>query len=415
MNNTFDIVILGLTVTSSWGNGHATTYRSLLKGLASLGDRVLFLERDMPWYAANRDNCQPSGATTELYQTLEELISRFEAAVSKAQLVIVGSYVPDGIRVGKWVCSVARGKTAFYDIDTPVTMSHLESGACGYINKSLIRKFDAYLSFTGGPVLRTLENTYGSPMARALFCSVDTDSYRPCQLPYQWDLGYLGTYSEDRQPFLQTLLCQPARRLPEKRFSVAGPQYPEDIEWPRNVDRMLHVAPSEHPSFYGRQRFTLNLTRKAMKDAGYSPSVRLFEAAACQVPIISDWWTGLDTLFTLEREILVAADEEDMARYLQDCKEPDRSSIAARARARILAEHTPRIRALQLKSYLKELHDNSAAGAPRNNGRGGQAAVRASAGLASERCGEESSRATGAEAVGSGSGCCLHQPAGTGS
>lgn len=414
MTGTFDIVILGLTVTSSWGNGHATTYRSLVKGLAGLGYSVLFLERDMPWYAGNRDDAQPGGATTVLYQSFEELTARFEAQVANAQLVVVGSYVPDGIRAGEWVCSVAKGKTAFYDIDTPVTMHHLENGTCDYIDRPLIRKYDAYLSFTGGPVLQTLESDYGSRMARALFCSVDTEAYLPIPLAHQWDLGYLGTYSQDRQPFLEKLLCQTARTMPEQRFAVAGPQYPEDIQWPGNVERMPHVAPSEHPAFYGRQRFTLNLTRKAMKDAGYSPSVRLFEAAACQVPIISDWWNGLDTLFALGSELLVAESEEDVARYLSDIQEPERSATGARARARILAEHTPRIRALQLKGYLKEMHDNSAAGAPRHNGRGGQAAVGPAARMASERSREEASTEPIGEIVGRDAGGHLHQSAGAG-
>jgi spore maturation protein CgeB len=360
-----NIVILGLSVTSSWGNGHATTYRGLIRGLASRGHDVLFLERDLPWYAANRDEPHPSGATTELYGSFEELVARFEGPVSCADLVIAGSFVPDGARVGEWITSVARGSTAFYDIDTPVTLAALASGNHEYVTPGLIRKYDIYLSFTGGPTLRFIESRYGAPMARPLYCSVDPAAYRPRRTESLWDLGYLGTYSEDRQPVLERLMLEPARQWPQGRFSVVGPQYPEDFRWPPNVDREIHLSPREHPAFYGAQRFTLNVTRRAMKEAGYSPSVRLFEAGACGTPVISDWWQGLDTLFETGKELLVASQPEDVLRFLKDTREQQRIAIAEAARRRILAAHTPLHRAVQLETYCKESRHNAMAGARR--------------------------------------------------
>jgi spore maturation protein CgeB len=355
MNPQFDIVILGLTVTSSWGNGHATTYRSLIRGLAARGHRILFLERDALWYAGNRDEPNPPGATTALYASFDELVAKYEQAVAAADLVIVGSYVPDGVQCGEWVTSVAQGGTAFYDIDTPITLGKLEAGDFEYITPALIRRYDAYLSFTGGPTLRTLETRYGSPMARALYCSVDPDKYRPVRAETRWDLGYLGTYSADRQPTLNALLLEPARRWTAGRFAVVGPQYPEHLTWPTNVARTVHLSPREHAAFYGAQRFTLNVTREAMKQAGYSPSVRLFEAGACAVPIISDWWPGLDCIFRIGKEVLLAENTEDALRILHDLTDAERHTIAAAARRRVLTEHTPQHRALQLESLMKEL------------------------------------------------------------
>jgi spore maturation protein CgeB len=113
MTDRYDVVILGLSVTSSWGNGHATTYRALIRGLAARGHRVLFLERDTPWYAGNRDEPHPVGAHTEIYRSFDELPARFEQDVSRADLVIVGSFVPEGLRVGDWALSVAKGTIAF--------------------------------------------------------------------------------------------------------------------------------------------------------------------------------------------------------------------------------------------------------------------------------------------------------------
>jgi spore maturation protein CgeB len=348
------IVMLGLSVTSSWGNGHATTYRSLIRGLAAAGHQVLFLERDAPWYEGNRDEPNPPGATTVLYDSVSELIRTADASVRNADLVIVGSFVPDGIAIGEWVTSVAQGLTAFYDIDTPVTLLKLRQNSCPYLTRDLIRSYGLYLSFTGGPVPAMIERQYGSPAARALFCSVDTDRYVPVQRSPRWDLGYLGTWSDDRQPSLEELLLKPARAWSAGRFAVVGPQYPTTMQWPSNVHREIHLSPREHPDFYGSQRFTLNITRDAMKSAGYSPSVRLFEAGACAVPIISDWWEGLDTLLEPGREVLLAESADDTLRYLRDLSETVRLRIGAAARKRILAEHTPLRRALQLQHFVEE-------------------------------------------------------------
>lgn len=360
-----NIVILGLSITSSWGNGHATTYRSLIKGLAARGHRVLFLERDTEWYAGNRDEPHPAGAQTEIYDSLDELFARFEGGVRNADLVIVGSFVADGVVVGEWVNSTATGITAFYDIDTPVTLQKLEQENRDYLTGSLIRSYDLYLSFTGGPILDLIERKFGSPMARALYCSVDPELYKPSARAWRWDLGYLGTYSDDRQPSLEGLLMEPARLWSEGRFAVVGPMYPKTIDWPPNVERSIHLSPREHAAFYGAQRFTLNITRDAMKKAGFSPSVRLFEAAACQVPIISDWWPGMETILTPGREVLLSSSGDETLRYLQEVPDSKRMAIAEAARRRILAEHTSEKRAEQLEAYFHEARGHSRRGRTR--------------------------------------------------
>src|SRR4051812_34221853 len=106
------IIIFGLSITSSWGNGHATTYRGLVRELATRGHDVLFLERDVPWYASNRDLPNPPYGRTELYTSLLEVQEKYLADVRSADLVIVGSYVPEGIAIGEWVTSQVNGAAA---------------------------------------------------------------------------------------------------------------------------------------------------------------------------------------------------------------------------------------------------------------------------------------------------------------
>jgi spore maturation protein CgeB len=351
------IVILGLSITSSWGNGHATTYRALVRALADRGHDVLFLEADRPWYAANRDLPEPPFGRTMLYGSLDELRDRFMEPVRQADLVIVGSYVPDGVEIGRWAIATAQGVTAFYDIDTPVTLAKLQRGDTEYLSPELIRHYDMYLSFTGGPTLRRLESQYGSPMARALYCSVDPERYHPEPAEPRWDLGYLGTYSDDRQPTVNRLLVEPAQAWAAGRFVVAGPQYPDSVVWPANVARIEHLPPSDHGTFYNAQRFTLNVTRADMIAAGWSPSVRLFEAAACGTPIISDWWEGLDSLFDPGTEIVIAPDTATVLETLRTMPDRDRQAMAKRARDRILSSHTAAHRAMELEDYLAEARE----------------------------------------------------------
>jgi len=342
------IVFLGLSITSSWGNGHATNYRALVRELSARGHEVLFLERDMPWYASERDLPEPPWGRTALYGSLEELEDHADD-VAAADLVVVGSFVPEGVAVAEWVLARAGGTVAFYDIDTPITLAKLRRGDTEYLAPELVGRFDLYLSFTGGPTLQVLEEEFGARRALAFYCLVDPGAYRPLQeTPYR-DLGYLGTYSDDRQPVLERLLIEPARAMTDGDFAVAGPQYPEEIEWPENVERIAHVAPDGHPGFYASQRFTLNVTRAEMRAAGWSPSVRLFEAAACAVPVISDRWDGLEEIFTPGEEILVADSPQDVVRYLAETGEDKRLALGERARARVLAEHTAERRCEQLE------------------------------------------------------------------
>tara|TARA_R110002072_G_scaffold22383_4_gene78058 strand:+ start:12772 stop:13860 length:1089 start_codon:yes stop_codon:yes gene_type:complete len=341
------LVVLGLSLSSSWGNGHATTFRALLSAFAARGHEVLFLERDVPWYADHRDLPDPDFCRLEYYASPHGLAA-WREEIARADAVMVGSYVPEGIAVGAFVQKHAQGTTCYYDIDTPVTLARLERSDCDYLSRELIPGYDTYFSFSGGPSLERLEQEFSSPRARALYCSVDVSRYRPLDVPVRWDLTYLGTYSPDRQPTLDRLLLEPARRRPDLRFAVAGPQYPEGIDWPDNVERIEHLPPARHAEFYCASRFALNVTRADMIAAGWSPSVRIFEAAACATPIISDRWSGIETILRPPSEIILA----DSASEVIAALDLSAAQIGEAARAAVLEDHSSTRRAEQLEADL---------------------------------------------------------------
>ncbi|WP_044239013.1 CgeB family protein [Chondromyces apiculatus] len=350
-------VFLGLSLTSSWGNGHASAYRALLRGLRARGHSLLFLERDLPCHEQHRDLRRPPYAEVGLYRSLDELRDRYAQAVREAALVVVGSGVPEGALVGAWVTEEARGRAAFYDLDTPVTLRKLALGDHSGLTPQLIGRYDLYLSFTGGPTLSLLERKYGAQRARPLYCGVDPEMYHPEPAEPRWDLGYLGTYTEEKQQVLERLLLEPARRFRRGRFAVAGSQYPASIAWPENVHQLEHLTPEKHRAFYNAQRFTLNVTRGDMVESGWSPGVRLFEAAACGTPILTDPWPGLEAFFQPGREILLVRSTDDVVRRVRETFDSERLAIAQRARQRIFAEHTSSHRAETLEKYTLELLD----------------------------------------------------------
>jgi len=357
------IVFFGLTITSSWGNGHASTYRSLLQGLARRGHRVAFCERNAEWYASNRDLPQADYARIETYDDREqgELLARQAAA--EADAIVIGSYCPDAIPVLETVLGHGHARVCFYDIDTPITLEQLRTGACAYLRAGHVPNLDAYFSFTGGPVLEELENEWGARFVRPLYCSCDPMLYHPGKLPtgVTHDLSYMGTYAPDRQAKLHRLLIEPARRMPERRFVIAGPLFPDVDRWPPNVRSIFHLSPREHRSFYLSSRVTLNLTRQAMVEYGYSPSVRLFEAAACGVPILSDHWPGIEEFFEPGREILLAHDASDVVACLRQRSTRELHNIGEAAHARVLAQHTGERRAEEFECIFAD----AAAAGPR--------------------------------------------------
>lgn len=351
------IVIFGLAITSSWGNGHATTYRSLCKALARRGHHIDFVEKDAEWYSGNRDMPQPEFCTVYLYEDWTTDRHRLLRLATDADAIVIGSYFPDAIVATREMLEAGFRSLIFYDIDTPVTIAKLRvSGATEYLDGSLIPRYAAYLSFAGGPILQEIEQRFGSPRAVPFYCSVDPEIHRPApaNVEYQCDLSYLGTYAADRQPALMRLLNEAASQLPDSKFIVAGPMYPKSTRWEKNVRRIIHLSPSEHPSFYCSSGFTLNLTRDDMVASGFAPSVRLFEAAACGAAILSDWWEGLDQFLTPGRELMLVRDTKDVVEILRGTSEGERRHMGREARERILAHHTSQHRARQFEQVVEQ-------------------------------------------------------------
>jgi spore maturation protein CgeB len=348
------IVVLGLTISSSWGNGHATLWRGLCRALAARGHSIVFFEQDVPYYAMNRDLVEIPGGDLVLYGGWRDIRARVAEELRDADVAMVTSYCPHGLEATDLVLIAKRPLRVFYDLDTPVTLSRLSRGeAITYIGPRGLADFDLVLSYTGGAALDRLQADLGARRVAPLYGHVDPDVHRPVEpMPrFVSDFSYLGTYAGDRQAALEALFLEPARRRPGRRFLIGGAQYPQDFPWTDNIFFMRHLPPPEHPAFFASSRLTLNITRQAMAEMGWCPSGRLFEAAACGAPILSDWWQGLDAFFEPGRDILVGRTSEDAVAAL-DLSDAELTRIAENARERVLAEHTSAKRARDFEAAI---------------------------------------------------------------
>jgi spore maturation protein CgeB len=350
------IVIFGLTVSSSWGNGHATLWRGLIKALGARGHDVIFFERDVSYYAQHRDLSELVGGRLILYRNWNEILSEARRQLEDADVGMVTSYCPDAIDASDLVHN-SNCIGVFYDLDTPVTLNRLRAGEkVEYIGANGLRDFNLVLSYTGGNALELLKTELAAKRVAPLYGSVDPEVHKPAtpMEMFECDLSYLGTYAADRQTTLEELFVKPARCVPDQKFLIGGAQYPEEFPWVDNIFFSRHVAPPDHSAFYSSSRLTLNVTRAAMAELGYCPSGRLFEAAACGVPIISDCWEGLDEFFDPDSEILVARTSEDVIDALKLPTETLKK-ISSAARERTLAEHTANQRAIGLENILQNV------------------------------------------------------------
>lgn len=349
------LVIFGLSISSSWGNGHATLWRGLCRALHERGHRIIFFERDVPWYAGSRDLAQPEYCDLRLYARWEDVVDSASRELADTDAAIVTSYCPDGVAASEAVLVSRAAIRVFYDLDSPVTLARVRDGQpVEYIGPRGLRDFDLVLSYTGGPALAELRTRLGARRVEPLYGGVDPDVHRPVSAnpAYMADLSYLGTYAADRQNALTALFTEPARRLPQLRFLMGGALYPHEFPWSSNIFFVRHVPPPDHPAFYCSSRMTLNVTRPAMADMGYCPSGRLFEAAACGAPVLSDEWEGLDHFFTPGLQILTARVTEDAVDALA-LEDGELKRISASARERALDEHTARHRAREMERLLE--------------------------------------------------------------
>ena len=349
------LVIFGLTISSSWGNGHATLWRALCRGLHARGHEIVFFERDVPYYARHRDQHEPQGCTLRLYSQWEDVVTEARRSLRDADVGMVTSYCPDGRVAAAAVLDSTAALKVYYDLDTPVTLARLRDGQrVDYLpatdSAPSISSSATPAATRSGSCARHLAH---GRSRRSMAASIRMSTGR--SMPTRGS-HVTSRISARTRPIARTRStgCSSSRRFGVRPGGSHWPgrMYPPDFRWTPNMFYLSHLPPGDHPSFYCSSSLTLNITRGPMAEMGFCPSGRLFEAAACGTAMLSDWWEGLDAFFTPGRGDSRSPNDTPDAVAALDLSDAERRAVGRRARERALDCHTAAIRAGELEQLI---------------------------------------------------------------
>jgi spore maturation protein CgeB len=350
------ICFFGSSLVSSYWNGAATYYRGILKALAALGHEIVFFEPDAFERQSHRDISDPEWAKVVVYPATSEGWQRsLEKAIGSADLLVKASGV--GVFDRELECAMvempARARRAYWDVDAPATLDEIAANPDHHLRKAIPR-YDVVFTYGGGaPVVKAYRGV-GARDCVPIYNALDPDHHFPVvPVPeFESELGFLGNRLPDREARVDAFFLDAARQLPHKRFLLGGSGW-ESKELPANVKRIGHVGTNAHNAFFCSGLATLNVNRESMARYGFSPPTRVFEAAGAGACLLTDRWKGIDLFLEPNREVLVAADGEEVAVHLNGLTPGRAREIANRARRRVLAHHTYAQRALQVHEVLE--------------------------------------------------------------
>ncbi|HEX6940819.1 MAG TPA: glycosyltransferase [Longimicrobiales bacterium] len=348
------IFVFGSSIVSAYWNGAATYYRGVFRALHALGHEIHFCEPDIFDRQANRDLLvDPDYARVHVYRT-DEGLDALRAEAAGADVVVKCSGV--GARdaeLEEWLAGLSGPLRAFWDVDAAHTLERIENDP-GDPMRRWIPRYDLVFTYGGGPPVVRRYRALGARACHPVYNGLDPDVHRPVppDPSLACDLLFLGNRLPDRERRVDRFFVAAAEILPGHRFLLGGSGW-EGKPLPPNVRRIGHVPTALHNVVNCSARLVLNVHREAMARNGYSPATRMFEAAGAGACQITDAWPGIEAFFEPGREVLVAADAEDVARWVREL-EPDRArSIGLAARARALRDHSYAGRARQVDAVLR--------------------------------------------------------------
>jgi len=382
------ITFFGLSISSSWGNGHAAHFRAILRALHRLGHRVAFYERDLGQLARHREFTASDDFDLRLYRSWDEIRHTALEEADASDVVLVASHVPEGARIADAVLALDRPLRAYYEMNAPHTLARLRDGSLDYVRALQLPDFDLVLSRMGGRSLSALELDYGARLALPLYACVDPELHlrMPARPALRCELSFPGSCTPQRLARLKTLLGTVARRRPSWRFLVAGAQSSGEVPaaprkeprraesgrgssspktlpplaaasarvherarrgWPAHLQRLELLSEADRVALFSSSRLVLDLPRRAAQAWGYCPSGRLFAAAACGTPVVTTGFEGLERFLEPEAEVLVAGNAAALLEAMER-SDAELLGLGRRARERTLDEHTGYQRALTM-------------------------------------------------------------------
>jgi spore maturation protein CgeB len=349
------IAFFGSSLVSAYWNGAATYYRGIIRALAARGHRVTFYEPDAFERQKHRDLADPSWARVVVYEPTEAAVAAALAEARGADIVVKASGVgvfDELLERGVLEARAPGARAIYWDVDAPATLDRV-AGDPGDRFRPLIAEYDLVLTYGGGePVVSAYEGL-GARRCVPIYNAVDPETHHPVPPDprFACDLAFLGNRLPDREARVEEFFLRAARLSPERRFLLGGNGW-HDKALPANVRALGHVYTRDHNALNVTATCVLNINRDSMAAYGFSPATRVFEAAGAGACLLTDPFAGLELFLEPGREVLVAADGQEVAEQLARISTAGARSIGAAARRRILAEHTYEHRAVTLERLL---------------------------------------------------------------
>ncbi len=349
------IFAFGSSITSCYWNGAATYYRGIYKSLAALGHEVTFAEPDIYDRQKHRDLSDVEYANVIVYQTPADIDELLEIA-STADLVVKHSGIgADDALLEKRVleCRGARSRVAWWDVDAPATLASVEADAKNPF-RACIPQYDFIFTYGGGAPVVEHYLALGAKNCYPIYNALDPETHHPAakDATLECDLVFVGNRLPDREKRVEDFFLRAAELAPEMAFVLGGEGWGTK-RLPSNVKWIGHVGTGDHNRVNCSARMVLNINRESMADVGFSPPTRVFEAAGAGACLITDRWTGVETFFRPDEEILIASGAEDIVRFLREIGPEAAQKIGTAMRERALGEHTYSLRAQQVQAILK--------------------------------------------------------------
>jgi spore maturation protein CgeB len=365
------VVFYTHSLVSDWNHGNAHFLRGIMRDLNRRGHLTIALEPENSWSRSNLLSDQGPAALKVFADSFPDLRSQIypddfdhEEALDDADLVIVHEWTDPTLvaRIGRARREGGRFTLLFHDTH------HRAVSAEADIAGLLLDGYDAILAFGEALRQRYLKAGWGKTVFTWHEAADDT-LFRPMpEIEKIGDLIWIGNWGDDeRSEEITEFLVQPAQEL-RLNATVRGVRYPDHALTTLKNAGIAYggwIANAEVPPAFARHRLTVHIPRRPyISHLPGIPTIRVFEALACGIPLICAPWDDVENLFRPEEDYLVARTGADMSRQLRDIlADPSLAQkLVASGLQTIKSRHTCTHRVDELLAIIKSIGTKQLAG-----------------------------------------------------
>jgi spore maturation protein CgeB len=357
------------SLRSDWNNGNAHFLRGLMRAMVAMGHEVRCFEPEQAWSIQNLLATERTAGEKEIrrfqevyadldvrkYRQDENLEDFLQAELKDMDIMLVHEWNEPSL-----VDAILSIRDRYKKLALFHDTHHRASSTPESLQKLQVHRFDGVLAF-GESLRKIYRKRWSLVRVWTLHEAADTSIFRPFPAEKKRDVVWVGNWGdEERTKELMEYLIYPASKLQKLRFDVYGVRYPEEGKQALSAADIVYqgyLPNLSAPCVYAESRITLHVPRREYSSVLEGiPTIRVFEALACGVPLISAPWSDVEELFRPEDYRLVRSGEEmvwTIRELLAD--EAARRQQALSGLETIMQRHSCAHRAEQLTAICEEL------------------------------------------------------------